>query len=175
MLNKPQNLKRRSFLERSSTIVTVNENLENAEKNANDCAEFSTKIEELNGVITTLNTEAENAQAKIADAEAQYTAAQEQISTLSTENEALKVYKKSVEDQSKEAVISEYTDKLSEETLEAYRDKFDEYTAEELDMHLAYELKKSNSSVFTQTPKVGFLPKDSGRSGVEEILARYKR
>lgn len=157
------------------TYELVNENLENAEKNANDCAEFSTKIEELNGVITTLNTEAENAQAKIADAEAQYTAAQEQISTLSTENEALKVYKKSVEDQSKEAVISEYTDKLSEETLEAYRDKFDEYTAEELDMHLAYELKKSNSSVFTQTPKAGFLPKDSGRSGVEEILARYKR
>ena len=33
MLNKPQNLKRRSFLERSSTIVTVNENLEKIDLN----------------------------------------------------------------------------------------------------------------------------------------------
>ena len=101
--------------------------------------------------------------------------AAQQITALSTENEALKVYKKSIEDQLKETVVAEYTDKLPEETLDTYRDKFDEYTAEELDMHLAYELKKSNSSVFTQTPNNGVLPKDMGRSGVEEILARYKR
>lgn len=157
------------------TYELVNENLINAEKNASDCAEFSAKIEEDNNTIATLNMEAENAQAKIAEVEAQYTAAQEQISTLSTEVEALKVYKKSIEDQFKETVVAEYVDKLSEETLESYRNKFDEYTAEELDMHLAYELKKSNASVFTQTPTIGFVPKDVGLSGVEEILSHYKR
>lgn len=153
----------------------VNENLTNADKNASDCAEFSTKIEELNETIVTLNTEAESAQAKISDIQQQYDLASQQITALSTENEALKVYKKSIEDQLKETVVAEYTDKLSEEILDTYRDKFDEYTTEELDMHLAYELKKSNSSVFTQTPNNGVLPKDMGRSGVEEILARYKR
>lgn len=72
-------------------------------------------------------------------------------------------------------MVAEYTDKLAEDVLNAYKSKFDEYTAEELDMHLAYELKKTNASVFTQAPS-GRIPKDNaGRSGVEEILARYKR
>ena len=157
------------------TYELVNENLTNAEKNANDCAEFSTKIEELNNTIATLNTEAENAQAKIAEVQTQYNDAQAQNSALSEENKSLKAYKKNIEDQSKEAVVAEYTDKLAEDVLNAYKSKFDEYTAEELDMHLAYELKKINASVFTQAPS-GRIPKDNiGRSGVEEILARYKR
>lgn len=158
-----------------NTYDLVNENLTNAEKNAADCAEFNSKIEELNETIATLNTEAENAQAEYAKIESQYTAAQEQNSALAEENEALKVYKKSIEDQSKEAVVAEYSDKLSEEVLDTYKAKFDEYTAEELDMHLAYELKKSNASVFTQT-SAGRIPKDDApRSGVEEILSRYRR
>ena len=157
------------------TYELVNENLVNAEKNANDCAAFSTKIEELNNTIATLNTEAENAQAKIAEVQTQYNDAQAQNSALSEENKSLKAYKKNIEDQSKEAVVAEYTDKLAEDVLNAYKSKFDEYTAEELDMHLAYELKKINASVFTQAPS-GRIPKDNtGRSGVEEILARYKR
>lgn len=157
------------------TYELVNENLANAEKNANDCAAFSTKIEELNNAIATLNTEAENAQAKIAEVQTQYNDAQAQNSALSEENKSLKAYKKNIEDQSKEAVVAEYTDKLAEDVLNAYKSKFDEYTAEELDMHLAYELKKINASVFTQAPS-GRIPKDNtGRSGVEEILARYKR
>lgn len=159
-----------------NTYELVNENLVNAEKNATDCAEFSTKIEELNEQISTLNTEAENSKAAVDEAQAQYTAAQEQIQALSTENEALKDYKKAVETQSKEAVVAEYTDKLSEEVLSTYREKFEEYTAEELDMHLAYELKKTNSAVFTQRESAGVLPNDmTERSSVEEILARYKR
>lgn len=157
------------------TYELVSENLTNADTNASNCVEFSAKIEELNDTVATLNTEAENAQTEIAEAKAQYDNALEQISTLSEENEALKVYKKSVEDQLKETVVAEYADKLSEETLDAYRAKFDEYTAEELDMHLAYELKKTNSTIFTQNTSHGVLPKDMGRSGVEEILARYKR
>lgn len=158
-----------------NTYELVNENLTNAEKNANDCVEFSTKIEELNTTIATLNTEAESAQAKIAEVETTYNDAVALNATLTEEIEALKTYKKCVEDQSKEAVVSEYSGKLSEDTLDTYRAKFDEYTVEDLDMHLAYELKKINASVFTQT-SAGRIPKDDAtRSGVEEILARYKK
>ena len=72
-------------------------------------------------------------------------------------------------------IVGEIRDSAAVDLLNAYKSKFDEYTAEELDMHLAYELKKINASVFTQAPS-GRIPKDNtGRSGVEEILARYKR
>ena len=157
------------------TYELVNENLANADQNAANCAEFDSKVEEFNNTIATLKMEVENAQAKIAEVEDQYSKAQAQNSTLAEENESLKVYKKNVENQSKEAVIAEYNGKLSDEVLESYKEKFDEYTTEELDMHLAYELKKSAPSVFSQAPS-GRIPKaDAPRDCVEEYISRYKR
>lgn len=156
------------------TYELVNENLTNAEKNAKDCVEFSTKIEELNTTIATLNTEAESAKTQIAEAQAEYAKVSELNATLTEELDSLKTYKKDIETQSKEAVVSEYTGKLPESVLEAYREKFDEYTVEDLDMHLTYELKKIGASVFTQTPNGVFLKDDTPRSGIEEILSRYK-
>lgn len=153
----------------------INENLINAEKNASDCTEFSTKIEELNDTVSTLNTEIENERNNAADVTAQYAAAQDTIANLSQELESLKTYKKDIENQVKETVIAEYANKLADDTLEQYRAKFDEYTAEELDMHLAYELKKTNSSAFTQNSQGGKLPKQDSRSGVEKILDRYRK
>jgi hypothetical protein len=156
------------------TYELVNENLTNAEKNATDCAEFSTKIEELNSTIATLNTEMESAEAKIAEVQTEYDKVDSLNKSLTEELESLKTFKKNIEDQSKEAVISEYSDKLSETVLNTYRAKFDEYTAEELDMHLTYELKKTGASVFTQT-STGCIPKDDApMSGVEAILSSYK-
>lgn len=156
------------------TYELVNENLTNAEKNATDCAEFSTKIEELSSTIATLNTEKESAEAKIADVQAEYDKADSLNKSLAEELESLKTFKKNIENQSKEAVISEYSDKLSETVLDTYRAKLDDYTAEELDMHLTYELKKTGASVFTQT-STGCIPKDDApMSGVEAILSSYK-
>ena len=155
---------------------------ETAEQNEATCVELNSKveaanakIEELENQIATLNMEAENAQAQYSALEAQNNDAQSQISALTEENESLKVYKKGIELQSKEAVVAEYADKLSEEVLGTYKAKFDEYTPEELDMRLAYELKKSNPSVFSQTP-TGFIPKaDAPRNGVEEFLSHYRQ
>ena len=156
------------------TYELVNENLANAEKNATDCAEFSTKIEELNSTIATLNTEMESATAKIADVQSEYDKANSLNESLTEELESLRTFKKSVEDQSKEAVISDYSDKLPEAVLETYRAKLDDYTAEELDMHLTYELKKTGASVFTQA-STGCIPKDNvASSGIEAILSSYK-
>lgn len=158
-----------------NTYELVNENLTNAEKNAADCAEFSTKIEELNAANATLNTEVESSQAKIAEVQTEYDKVVELNNSLTEELESLKTYKKDIENQSKEAVVSEYSDKLPETVLDTYRAKFDDYTVEDLDMHLAYELKKSNASVFTQASS-GRIPKDNPTlSGVEEILSRYKK
>lgn len=157
------------------TYAAVNEVLEKAEENAADCENFSTKIEELNSAISTLESEVETFKTKLQTAEDQYTEAGKEIDSLTEENEALKTYKKNIETQSKEAVIAEYANKLSEDVLDAYKEKFEEYSVEELDMHLAYELKKVNASVFTQTPKSGFLPKEENRSSVEQILSGYKR
>ena len=157
------------------TYELVSDNLVNADENAAQCAILNTKIDELNTTIATLNTEAEATQARITEVETQYTEAQAQVATLSEEVQALTTYKTNIENQRKEAVIAEYADKLSDEVLEAYKAKIGEYTVEDLDMHLAYEFKKTGSLSFTNTPKDGFLPKDTHQDSVNEILARYKR
>jgi hypothetical protein len=64
---------------------------------------------------------------------------------------------------------------LDEEVLEAYRGKISDYNAEELDMHLAYELKKTNSSVFTKGEEMNYVPKDTPEGGLTAILSKYKK
>ena len=125
------------------------------------------KIEELNNTVSTLTTERDTSVEN-------YNNAQAQISTLTNELETLKDYKNSVETQEKEQVIASYSELLNNEILDSYKSKISEYSsATELDKELAYELKKTNLEVFTKTPQ--YLPKDTPNTGIEAILAKYKK
>ena len=149
------------------TYDLVSETLTSAEENFNKVSEFSSKIEELNGTVSTLTTERDNSIAE-------HTTAKEQVSTLTEELGTLKDYKLGVETKQKEAVLAEYDSQLSDEVLENYRKTLANYTAIELDKELAYELKKTNPSVFSKTPGTGYIPKDDPKGGIEEILLKYK-
>ena len=155
------------------TYDLVNENLTNAENNARVCEEQSSKIDEMTQTIATLNTEAESETAKYTALEESYNQLNSQYSALAEENTTLKNYKHDIETQHKEAVIAEYAEKLSEEVIDAYKAKLDEYTVEDLDMHLAYELKKSGLAF--NKPEAEYVLKDTFKTGVEQILSRYKR
>lgn len=146
----------------------VSDSLTNAQENSEKVLEFSTKIEELNTSISTLTTERDNSITE-------HSLAKEQISTLTEELDSLRVYKLGIEVEQKEAVLVEYEAQLSDEVIETYRKKLADYTALELDKELAYELKKTNPSVFTKTPDTGYVPKDDPRGGIEEILLKYKK
>lgn len=155
------------------TYDLVSENLINVNENAEKCVEYSAKIAELTENNSTLNMKVDEFEGQLSAAQAQYTELQNQNEALASENEALLAYKQKNENQRKQAVISEYTNKLSDEVLSTYQEKLDEYTVEDLDMHLAYELKKAG--VFSSDSGSGMLPKDIKRSSVEQILSRYKR
>lgn len=156
------------------TYELVQDNLSNADKNAEDCKNYELKIEELNSTISTLNTEVSESNEKLDNAATEYAAAQETINSLTEEVNGLKAYKHSIETQQKEAVISEYSGKLSEDVLDVYRDDLDKYSVLELDKELAYALKKSNASIFTSnTP--AFVPKEQEEGGIESILSRYNK
>lgn len=158
-----------------NTYELVSDVLTNAQENFEKVSEFSTKIEELNETVSTLTTERDNANAQIGEYTAQLESANGTIESLNGELESLKDYKLGIETKQKEAVINEYTEHLSEETLNTYRAKISEYSAEELDMRLAYELKKSNSSIFTKNSDEGIVPKDIPTDGLTAILSKYKK
>ena len=91
---------------------------------------------------------------------------------MKTSTPKLKEYKYSVEKQQKEAIIAEYAEQLSEEVLSAFSEKLDDYSVLELDKELAYTLRKTNPTVYTKTPQ--YFPNDEPKSGIEEILDRFK-
>lgn len=151
------------------TYELVSDVLVNAQENLDKNSEFSAKIEELNESITTLTTERDSFSAQLEEANAT-------INSLTEENSSLNKYKLDIETQQKTAVIDEYSEHLDEEILNSYREKISDYTAEELDMHLAYELKKNNSSMFNKTPdNSGFVPKDIPLEGIAAVLSKYKK
>jgi len=158
-----------------NTYELVSDVLTNAQENFEKVSEFSTKIEELNETVSTLTTERDNANAQIGEYTTQLESANGTIESLTGELNSLKDYKLGIETKQKEAVINEYTEHLSEETLNTYRAKISEYSAEELDMRLAYELKKSNSSIFTKNSDGGIVPKDIPTDGLTAILSKYKK
>lgn len=149
------------------TYEKIDENIQEIDTIKQQNSEFSTKIEELNNTVSTLTTERDTSVEN-------YNNAQAQISALTNELETLKDYKNSVETQEKEQVIASYSELLNNEILDSYKSKISEYSsATELDKELAYELKKTNLEVFTKTPQ--YLPKDTPNTGIEAILAKYKK
>ena len=145
-------------------IQAIEENAQLNEK----IGEYNTKISELESGMATLNTEKETA-------ESNYTAATQTISALTEENESLKNYKYAAEKAKKQAVVDSYSELLGNEIIEEFCAKLDEYADETaLDMALAYELKKTNLSVFTKTPT--YLPKpEDNDGGLAELLSKYKK
>lgn len=124
------------------------------------------KIGELNTSISTLTTERDTAQTSLETANAS-------LSTLQTELDGLKEYKLKVDKQEKEAVVTRYEELLDEEVVSTYTAKLAEMTVESLEKELAFELVKSNPTVFTKNPQM--VPKNQPKGGIEGILDKYKK
>ena len=158
------------------TYEAVSEILTNAETTATNYinsqeknTEYEAKIVELNDEISTLNT-------KVQESNSEFTAKCAELDSKTAECEKLQAFKHDVESAQKVAVITEYENKLAEEILANYRQHLDDYTVTDLDKELAYELKKSNPSVFTNTNVKPILPKDNNpTNGIGAILSRYKK
>lgn len=150
------------------TYENVNVAFEKVEELEEANSNFEQKIEELNTSISTLETEKEQFTIQIEEAN-------EQITSLTEEVNSLNSYKTEVENNEKQAVIDSYADLLNEEILAEYQAKIAEYSAIDLDKELAYELKKSNISVYTKEPGAQRIPKDVERTGIEAILSKYKK
>lgn len=140
----------------------------------NNVAEFSTKIEENENTITTLEQDKEALTAELTEATNNYTTALDTINTLTAENEELQSFKAASELQEKEAVIEKYSSLLETEELDSFKENIDSYTKEELDKELAFVLVQTKSTIFTNNTD-GFVPKDEPKlTGLEIALEKQK-
>lgn len=156
------------------TYEKVDEKFSQLEELQNKNAEFSQKIEEQDSLIATLNQEIETVNSELETTKTSYTEASNKIAELDEELNGLKEYKVNVELNKKKEIIGSYSNQLSAETLKTFEDSIDSYSCEDLEKELAYTLVKSKPSLFDQNHEDGYIPKDEGYTGIEEILSRYK-
>ena len=135
---------------------------------------FSSKNEENEATIATLQQDNETLQNELNESKENYSATLEQVQTLTEANAALQEFKDASELQEKEAVIEKYAMLLDEDELKGFKEKIDEYTREELDKELAFVLVQTKSTIFTHEDS-GFVPKDEpSLSGLEAALEKQK-
>ena len=159
--------------ERDNTISELN----------GEISEYNTKIEERDVQIATLSQDKDEALSslqtandRIAEIEGELNTAKDTISTITVERDTLATYKKTIEDDEKKELIAGYVDQLPEETIDTYTKNMDNYTAEELDIRLTYELKKSHPEIFSKGTPPAYIPKDTTpEGGLTAILAKYKK
>ena len=147
-----------------------------------EISNHSIKIEELGSEIATLTQERDDAIAsynaandEIANIQATLDATNNTLATVTEERDGLISYKKNIEDEEKRGVIAGYSEQLPEDVIETYTENMDTYTAEELDMKLTYELKRNHPELFSKNTPPAYIPKDEGQSGLNAILAKYKK
>ena len=158
------------------TYELVSDVLTNAQENSDKVSEFSTKIEELNNTITTLNSEKAEVDARVDGYTAQIEAANNTIASLNEDLSSLEQYKKGIETNQKNSIIDSYSEFLNENILENYRKDIDNYEVEQLDKELAYEVKKNNASAFNKKGNDdGYMPKTVPVEGIAAILSKYKK
>ena len=135
---------------------------------------FSSKNEENEAAIATLQQDKERLETELEEVNGNYTTALETIETLNSEKAALDEFKAATELKEKEAVIDKYAALLEEDELNGFKEKIDEFTKEELDKELAFVLVQSKSTIFTNDDS-GFIPKDEPElTGIEAILEKQK-
>ena len=135
---------------------------------------FSSKNEENETAIATLQQDKERLEGELEEVKGNYTTALETIDTLTSEKNELNEFKIAAELKEKEAVIDKYVTLIDEEQINNFKEKIDEFTKEELDKELAFVLVQTKSTIFTNDDN-GFVPKEEPTlTGINAILEKQK-
>ena len=135
---------------------------------------FSSKNEENETAIATLQQDKERLEGELEEVKGNYTTALETIDTLTSEKDELNEFKIATELKEKEAVIDKYVALIDEEQINIFKEKIDEFTKEELDKELAFVLVQTKSTIFTNDDN-SFVPKEEPTlTGINAILEKQK-
>ena len=137
---------------------------------------FSSKNEENETAIATLQQDKERLENELEEVNGNYTTALETIDTLTSEKNELNEFKVAAELKEKEAVIEKYVTLIDEEQINNFKEKIDEFTKEELDKELAFVLVQTKSTIFTNdesTDVFVFVNKINFVTGESYTLAEF--
>lgn len=95
------------------------------------------------------------------------------IETYKQENEQLKQFKNSLENQEKDAIIAKYSCKLSAEVIEKYTAEKENYSSRDLEKELSYEFCHANEGLFTTESTPGYVPAETPLDGISALIQKH--
>lgn len=139
-------------------------------------SEFETKIEEKETEFATLSTEKNELEEQFNLSKTELETANQSLEAVNAELESLKEYKLAIEKAQRQAIIDKYSEQLAPEIIGNYSAET-EVSAEELEKSLAFELVKSNPSLFSkdEDDEGGIVPKEVPLTGIEAIISKHKK
>lgn len=139
-------------------------------------SDFETKIEEKETEFATLSTEKNELEEQFNLSKTELETANQTLEAVNAELEGLKEYKLAIEKAQRQAIIDKYAEQLAPEIIGNYSAET-EVSAEELEKSLAFELVKSNPSLFSKDDddEGGIVPKETPLTGIEAIISKHKK
>lgn len=151
--------------------------------------EVFARVPELESKVTEIETKNSDFEQKIAEKETEFSTLQserdeiaEKFALVSADLESvnasldeLKNYKFTVETANKQALLDKYSAKLDAEVIAKYPADSD-MTIDALEKELAYELVKSDASLFSsEDTNEGYVPVEQALTGIEALLMKHKK
>lgn len=162
-----------------------------------ETSDFEAKIASLEQELETLKQEKEAFAATVADYEkkietletektnfeAEKVEIEQKLSDITSENETLTAFKKAVETEKKEAILTKYEDHLTDEIHAQLKAKIETYSIEDFKKEVCTAAVESDPSIFEKSAKEPTLiytgkGEDDSKapvSGVERILNNFKK
>ena len=140
---------------------------------AEETVDFAAQITELQNQLTTMTTNYENAQTRIAELEAQITSASELEATLRGEIATYAAERARLEVEKKNALIQKYENNVEEDVLNDVREHLNDYSYNEIESKLAISFANKQMAGSAET-KVVPLPE----SNVDEFalfMSKYRK
>lgn len=138
-------------------------------------SDFETKLAEKDTEFATLNKEKSELEEQFNLSKTELDTANQALEGANAELEGLKEYKLAIEKAQRQAVIDKYSEQLSSEIISNYSADI-EVSVEDLEKSLAFELVKSNPSLFSkEEDEGGIVPKEAPLTGIEAIISKHKK
>jgi phage shock protein A len=139
-------------------------------------AEFETVKTNLENQIVEKTTEFET---KVSEFETEKIRMETEISDLTNEKESLLSFKKTVETEKKEAILSKYESHLTETTISEFKNNIENFSVEEFKKEVCTAAVESDPSIFSKSEpniyyKGGDTDIEKGESGLVRLLNKYK-
>lgn len=142
---------------------------------------LESEVVEIEKINSSFEQEIAEKDATISDLETEKNSLDEELTTLKANYEnfekelnELKKYKSAIEINDKQKVIDKYSSLIDAEILNKYSAE-SEISIEELEKNLAFELVKSNNSLFEVDDGKGGLPIEVTPTGLEAVLLKHKK